>query len=209
MKISLIIAAYNEVETLPKLIQLAQPFVDEIIVVDDGSSDNTETALSQLPIKYIKNPQNLGQERSVETGLRESQGDIIVTIDADLEHEPSDIPKLIQALLEQKIDMIIGSREIIPRHSEQNVAHFTLSKYNIADPFCGFRIMHRHVFDQIGFFHKHDNYGIDFVLQAAQKFKVGNATITHMPRRQNPRIGSSDQVDKKINMVLEYLKAEY
>jgi glycosyltransferase involved in cell wall biosynthesis len=208
-RISLVTAASNEAKTLLKLIELSTPFVDEIIVVDDASTDGTEEILKGLPIVYIKNEINLNQEQSIEKGLKAATGDIIVTIDSDLEHDPRDIPTLVEYLTTHDIDIVIGSRKVLPRISEQNVSEFTKEKFNLEDPFCSFRAFYRYVYEQIGWFHKHDYYGIDFNIEAARKFKLDNMAITHVDARGDARIGTMDEVDKKLNAVLEYLKVTY
>ncbi|MCE5214152.1 MAG: glycosyltransferase family 2 protein [Methanobacterium sp.] len=119
MKISLVIPMYNEEEnvakTLEEVTNVLKKFDDfEIIVVDDGSTDNTyqltyELISSDSRIKLLKHPVNMGMGRALRTGFEKAEGDVIITIDADLSYDPSFIPKLIDEL-DEPTDIVIGSQ---------------------------------------------------------------------------------------------------
>lgn len=207
--ISLITAARNEAGTLAELIERSQPFVDEIIIVDDASTDNTDEVLKDHDVIHIKNEINLNQEPSFEKGLKKAKGNIIVTIDSDLEHAPEDIPLMISFLKKNNLDFVIAKRNDIPRKSERAVAQYTNKKFGIADPFNSFRVFYRYVYEQIGWFHKNNYYGVDFNITASKNFKIDNFKITDTPRRHDARIGSLEEIDKKIFDILDYLKKAY
>lgn len=123
MKVSVIIPAYNEQDTIGELIEEIKKMKNpasggqgdllinsdfEIIVVDDGSTDNTaETALSQ-GAKVCRHPYNIGNGASIKTGARAAQGEYLVFMDADGQHSPSDILSLLDDL--DKYDMVVGAR---------------------------------------------------------------------------------------------------
>lgn len=176
--ISLITAARNEASTLPELVKRSHPFVDEIIIVDDESTDNTSEVLKSLGVIHIRNEERLNQEPSFEKGLKAAKGEIIVTIDADLEHAPEDIPQMIAFLKKHNFDFVIGERKDIPRASERAVSEFTKEKFNISDPFNSFRVFYRYVYEQIGWFSKNNYYGVDFNIEAAKRFKTANFKIS-------------------------------
>src|SRR5512133_797364 len=108
-RVSLVIPVYNEAATLEEVYRrsvdvletLALPF--EIIVVDDGSSDATWSIVEVLHaadprVRAVRFKRNFGQHPAMHAGLVRARGDIVVTMDADLQNEPSDLPKLVAAV---------------------------------------------------------------------------------------------------------------
>lgn len=109
--ISIIIPCYNEARNIESLLsKLTEKFgKSEIIVVDDCSSDNSFDIASNFNIRVIKHPYNMGNGASVKTGARNAKGNILVFMDADGQHAPDDIPKLISTL-DKGYDMVVGAR---------------------------------------------------------------------------------------------------
>jgi dolichol-phosphate mannosyltransferase len=118
--ISLVIPTLNEAENIePLLARLAQcqPTLDEIIFVDDGSTDGTRERIRSLsansPIRLIeRETPSLGLSGAVIAGARSAAGDWLVVMDADLSHPPERIAELLQPLLEDRADIVIGSRYV-------------------------------------------------------------------------------------------------
>jgi glycosyltransferase involved in cell wall biosynthesis len=120
--LSLVIPAYNEEENIPTLLArvnealatLGRPF--EVIIVDDGSKDRTPELLREGMAKYpwlrvLRMKKNGGQSAAFEAGFAASRGEVLATIDADLQNDPEEIPRLVPMLDEQKVDMITGWRK--------------------------------------------------------------------------------------------------
>src|ERR1041384_1825417 len=97
-----IIPAYNESKNIRKIIEHTTKHVGSIIVVDDGSQDNTAEIASAMNVKVIRNRYNIGKGAALRKGLieacRNNNVDIVVTIDADGQHDPSEIPKLVKPI---------------------------------------------------------------------------------------------------------------
>ncbi len=114
MKIVLVIPAYNEEEHIRSLIASCQLMgYSDIVVVDDGSTDNTARIAQNAGTIVLSHVINRGVGAATQTGLRAAQllgADITVTIDADGQHQARDIKKLVDALIEHKKDVVIGSR---------------------------------------------------------------------------------------------------
>lgn len=108
--------AFNEERTIQKAME--EVFASdtlglekEIIIVDDGSTDNTRNILSSIDgCKIIRHEKNLGKGAAVKTGFQNATGDIVIIQDADLEYNPSEYKKLIEALMDNSCDVVYGSR---------------------------------------------------------------------------------------------------
>jgi glycosyltransferase involved in cell wall biosynthesis len=120
--LSLVIPAYNEQENIPTLLQRVEaslsqtgkPF--EVIIIDDGSTDQTpqmlDEAMKTRPwLRVLRMRKNAGQSAGFEAGFEAARGEVIATIDADLQNDPEEIPRLLPLLDEQKVDMITGWRK--------------------------------------------------------------------------------------------------
>ena len=107
------IPAYNEEETIAKVVLLAKREVDEVIVCDDGSEDLTSSLAEAVGARLIRHSKNMGKGaalRSLFNYSRKNGADIIVTLDADGQHDPNEIPKLIVPIQNGEADVVIGSR---------------------------------------------------------------------------------------------------
>lgn len=119
MKLSIIVPVYNEEQTVELLIEkvkdvkLPKGIEKEIIIVNDGSSDNTPRILKRIKgkgIKIFSHPKNMGKGTALRTGLKHFSGDLVVIQDADLEYDPEDYLKLIKPILAGEAQVSYGSR---------------------------------------------------------------------------------------------------
>ncbi len=111
MSISVLIPAYNEEKTIGNVIDAAKrcQIVDEIIVIDDGSKDNTYEVASNTGVRVIHSPRNLGKGGALKKGIEESKGDILVFLDADLIGiRPEHIENLVKPIIERDVGMTVG-----------------------------------------------------------------------------------------------------
>ena len=138
-RISVVIPAYNEAMSIGNVIANCKAFCDEIIVVDDGSTDDTAEIAKKSGAVVIRNEKNLGVTKATQKGLEAANGDIIVTMDADGQHDPLNIPKLIEPLAEGKAEMALGVRSEIPHRSERIINALTNLSVKCSDAGTGFR----------------------------------------------------------------------
>lgn len=107
------IPAYNEEKTIAKIILLSQKYVDKVLVCDDGSSDMTKEIAKSVGATVIRHDKNKGKGAAFKSLLRKAKeldADIVVTLDGDDQHDPDDIPRLIEPILKEDVDITVGSR---------------------------------------------------------------------------------------------------
>src|SRR3954471_10444312 len=119
MDISVVIPLFNEDESLPELaawierVVLANGYTYEIIMIDDGSTDNSWNVIQQLRnangnIKGIKFQRNYGKSAALNEGFKAAQGDVIITMDADMQDSPDEIPSLRDMIINNDLDIVSG-----------------------------------------------------------------------------------------------------
>jgi len=115
--LSIIVPVYNEKDTIEEILKKLDklPIDKEILVVDDGSNDGSRQLISNLKsqisnIKIIFHEKNLGKGGAIQTGLKNSSGDVICIQDADLEYDCNEIPKLFDRFKDNSVDAVFGSR---------------------------------------------------------------------------------------------------
>ncbi|MCX6391048.1 MAG: glycosyltransferase family 2 protein [Actinobacteria bacterium] len=114
-RLSLVIPAFNETGTIELALErvLAQPFVCEVIIVDDGSTDGTRDVLEAIDdprVRVIFHETNQGKGAALHTGFRHATADFVGVQDADLEYDPADLARLLKPLVEGRADVVYGSR---------------------------------------------------------------------------------------------------
>lgn len=112
MRVLIIIPAYNEELTIGSVVALSKKYGD-VLVVDDGSSDRTSEIAREAGALVIRHESNMGKGRALKTGFEyalSKEYDVVVTIDADGQHNPDEIPRLLKPLIGGEADLVIGSR---------------------------------------------------------------------------------------------------
>jgi glycosyltransferase involved in cell wall biosynthesis len=174
-KLSVVIPVYNERQWLGELIKRVQavPIPKEIILVDDGSTDGTRDILRQMEgdgVHVFYQPRNQGKGAALREGFRHATGDIVLVQDADLEYDPADYLRLLQPILENRADVVFGSRFIGESHrvlyfwhSVANKALTTLSNMltnlNLTDMETCYKVFRREVLTGISL--KSDRFGFE------------------------------------------------
>ncbi|MBA7630405.1 Undecaprenyl-phosphate 4-deoxy-4-formamido-L-arabinose transferase [subsurface metagenome] len=149
-KVIAAIPAHNEAKYIGTIVLKARQHVDEVMVVDDGSTDQTADVARLAGASVIRHQQNRGYGASVQTLLAEAKKkkpDVLVLLDADAQHNPDEIPDLIKPILAGS-DLVIGSRErqrgnipVYRRFGQRVLSHLSriLSRKKVIDSECGFR----------------------------------------------------------------------
>ena len=162
MKIIIGIPAFNEEKNIGPIVAKLKKKYDQVIVCDDGSSDMTETIASSLGACVVKHDKNLGYGSAIKTIFNEAgkiEGDVLVTFDADGQHQISEIDSVLQPIFENKADIVIGSRFLgetkdLPRYRKIGIKTITgltnvMTGSKITDSQSGFRAYAKNVLKEI------------------------------------------------------------
>ncbi|OGL63520.1 hypothetical protein A3C09_00615 [Candidatus Uhrbacteria bacterium RIFCSPHIGHO2_02_FULL_47_44] len=160
MKIVAVIPAYKEVTTIADVLTRTRSFVDEMIVVNDGSPDNTAEVASKNGALVVSHVINRGLGAAIGTGFafaKKRGADVVITLDADGQHDPAEIPKFIDAI-KNGADVVIGSRMIsrsgMPWYRQVanilgNVSTLVLFGAYVSDSQSGFRAFSHKALEKI------------------------------------------------------------
>ena len=163
MKVCLLLPAYNESKTIGQIIQEASEFINAIIVIDDGSSDETAEIAAACKAVCLKNPTNCGKGSALRKGFAyalECGYELVFTMDSDGQHQPADIPRFLEHFGNKQPDILIGTREIqdlrtsMPLHRRVNNRFISyvgskLCGQRVPDFQSGYRLIRAEVLRQV------------------------------------------------------------
>jgi glycosyltransferase involved in cell wall biosynthesis len=198
MDLSIVIPAYNEQQSLPELLEKVSHSVEplklryEIIIVDDGSTDSTLEVIKSLkkkypPLKAISFRKNYGKSPALAEGFKMAQGRQVITMDADLQDDPDEIPELIRKLNEG-YDMVSGWKkkryDPLSKILPSRLFNFVTSVFTgirLHDFNCGLKVYRKEVADSLQIYGELHRFLP--ALAHWQGFKVGEIPVRHHPRR--------------------------
>lgn len=176
-KLSVVIPVYNEERWLAGLVRRVQavPIPKELVIVNDKSTDRTPEILAELEQQYdnirvFHQPQNMGKGAALREGFKHALGDVVVVQDADWEYDPAEYPRLIQPILDNRADVVFGSRFIGDNHRVlyfwHSVANWGLTvlsnmftNLNLTDMETCYKVFRREVIQSINL--KSDRFGFE------------------------------------------------
>jgi len=187
------IPAFNEERTIAKLVLEAQKFVDVVLVCDDGSTDCTAEIAERMGADVIRHEKNLGYGAAIKTLFRmarELKADVLVTIDGDGQHDPREIPSLIEPVLENKADIVLGSRFLGYKEKDNEVPRYrgwgiklisrltgAASNHRFLDAQCGFRVYGRKALSGLSFVENGMGVSVEVLMKAQQN----GLTVVEVP----------------------------
>jgi glycosyltransferase involved in cell wall biosynthesis len=212
MKVTVIIPIYNEIHTIREILKRVQSqnVADEILLVDDGSTDGTRDILSGInndgSSRVILHEKNQGKGAAVRTGLNHARGDIILIQDADLEYDPRDYPSLLKPIEEGLADVVYGSRFLGGPRRSTMFWHMVANKlltlvtnilYNtiLSDMETGYKVFRRQVVDGMSLHSKRFDFEPEFTAKILKRgYRVFEVPITFNPRDydEGKKIGLMD-----------------
>lgn len=202
MKACVLIPSYNVEQTIGGVVRKLKEIGLEVIVVDDGSTDDTERSASENGAIVMRHIKNLGKGASIKEGfdfmLRMTNFDTIIVMDGDGQHNPNDIQKFISRAQECGDDIIIGNRMVLTKNmpfvrlATNKFMSFLLSamcKQRIPDTQCGFRLIKRKMLKKIKFeSNKYDLESEMLIKASRMKFKIASVPIETIYRNELSRI---------------------
>ena len=201
MDISVVIPLYNEDESLPELhawierVMNENGFTYEVIFVNDGSTDRSWEVIEQLSkesehVKGIKFRRNYGKSPALYCGFKEAKGDVIITMDADLQDSPDEIPELYRMIHEDGYDLVSGYKQKrydplskrIPTKLFNATARRISGIKNLHDFNCGLKAYRKEVVKNIEVYGEMHRY-IPYLAKNAGFAKIGEKVVHHQARK--------------------------
>ena len=198
--ISVIVPLFNEEESLPELITWIKKVMDEnsfsyeVIMINDGSDDRSWEVVQQLStenkhIKAISFQRNYGKSAALNVGFEKAKGDVVITMDADLQDSPDEIPELFQMIKEQDFDLVSGWKKerhdpiskTIPTKIYNGVTR-KLTNIKLHDMNCGLKAYKNRVVKSIEVYGEMHRYIPVLAKQAGYK-KIGEKVVKHQSRK--------------------------
>ena len=184
-KVIAALPAYNEENIIGSLVTITKKYVSQVIVIDDGSTDGTFMAASIEGALVLRHTVNKGYGEVIKhcfEATKDNKGDILVTLDGDGQHDPSEIPLLIAPILRGEANLVIGSRFLqpvtkqttMPRYRKFGIALITMlfnmgSKVRVSDSQSGFRAYDRKILDNILITEKGMAVSIEVIFKAREE----------------------------------------
>ena len=201
MNICALIPSYNESQTIAPLVKNVKGYGLDVIVIDDGSSDQTADLAQEAGATVIRQNSNQGKGAALKNGFAmvlEKEYDAVITLDADGQHSPDDLPDFINTYAKGGADIVAGNRmkatESMPliRWLTNNTMSFFISllcRYNIPDSQCGYRLIKTNVLKSIALIS--DNYEIEsemLIWSCRRGFKIKFIPIQTIYAKQRSQI---------------------
>jgi len=196
--LSVVIPVYNEVESLETLhtelvaVARVNGYALDIVFVDDGSNDGSWEAIGRLAakdpqVRGIRFRRNFGKAAALNAGFAAAEGDIVFTLDADLQDDPKEMPRFLEKM-EEDLDVVSGWKKVRhdPWHKVGPSRIFNgmvsyLTGVRLHDHNCGFKCYRREIFDEVRLYGELHRFVP--VLAAARGWKVGEIVVDHRPRQ--------------------------
>ncbi|MDQ7063619.1 MAG: glycosyltransferase family 2 protein [candidate division KSB1 bacterium] len=200
-KITVIIPAYNEVNTIEEIVRRVQktPFEKEVILVDDGSTDGTREKIAALAecydnVRPFYHPKNVGKGAALHTAFKAVKGDFVIIQDADLEYDPRDYEALLEPLLDGRADVVFGSRFLGGPHRVLFFWHYVGNKFltllsnalaniNLTDMETCYKAFRAEILQHITFKSRRFGFEPEFTIKVAKRgYRLYEVPISYSGR---------------------------
>jgi glycosyltransferase involved in cell wall biosynthesis len=183
------IPCYNEEQFIDNVVRRVSRYVDQVVVVDDGSSDRTAEVAEAAGATVVRHDVNKGPGGAYKTCLqvaRDNGAEILITLDGDEQHDPDEIPRLLQPLLHGEADLVVGSRFLdqyeVPRYRKFGIDVITFlynvgSEVKVVDAQSCYRGYNRKALDRLRITEDGFGFSVELLIQARKK----NLRIVEVP----------------------------
>ena len=221
MDISVVIPLYNEAESLPELeawisrVMQANGFSYEIIFINDGSTDNSWDVIQALRqrnpnVRGVKFRRNYGKSPGLQCGFARTRGDVVITMDADLQDSPDEIPELYRMVREEGYDLVSGWKQkrydpILSKNLPSKLFNATARKLsgipNLHDFNCGLKAYRSEVVKNIEIYNDMHRY-IPYMAKVAGFSRIGEKVVQHQARKYGTsKFGLSRFVNGYLDLI--------
>ena len=199
-RIGIVIPALNESATIAGVVEAVGNYGIPI-VVNDGSSDNTAKLAVQAGAIVVDHEKNRGYDAALNSGFKKASElgtSIIITVDADGQHDPSRIQQFIDAI-DSGADIVVGIRSRCQRIAEHLFAVYTGLRFGLKDPLCGMKAYRLNVYQELGHFDSYGSVGTELALFAAKRgYPIHQIPFEVFERKGQPRFGQRFSGNYKI-----------
>lgn len=201
MDISVVVPLYNEAESLPELAEWIRRVMEqhgysyEVIFVNDGSTDGSAGVIKNLAkenpaIRMVSFSRNYGKSPALNEGFKRAQGDVVITMDADLQDSPDEIPELYRLVTEDGLDLVSGWKKkrydplskTVPTKLFNSTARKVSGIKNLHDFNCGLKAYRKNVVKSIEVYGDMHRY-IPYLAKNAGFTKIGEKVVKHQARK--------------------------
>ncbi len=224
--LSVVIPMFNEVENVSAMVaRVHEGLADyrgswELLVVDDGSSDGTPQALHQEAKQYgrhvrvVELRRNFGQTAAMQAGIDEARGELIATLDGDLQNDPADIPRMVDHLLAKDLDLLTGWRkdrqdDLVLRKIPSRIANRLIGKITgvrINDYGCSLKIYRSSVIKKVRLYGEMHRFIPAWVAAEVPPSRIGEIVVTH-----NARVAGESKygISRTFRVILDLLSVYF
>ena len=200
--VSVVVPLYNESENVSPLVdEISQVFQEtehdwELILVNDGSSDDTSSKVTNIQaayprVKLVDLQRNFGQTAAMQAGIDFAQGDLIVTIDGDLQNDPKDIPRMIDELVERDLDLLQGWRydrqdKLYSRKVPSKIANKIIGKVSgldLHDYGCSLKVYRASIVKQVRIYGEMHRFIPIWMATVTSPHRIGETKVNHRSRQ--------------------------
>lgn len=200
--LSIVIPMYNEIDNVGPMIARVHEALEayngpwELLIVDDGSTDGTPQALNREAairgphVRVVELRRNFGQTAAMQAGIDEAHGELIATLDGDLQNDPADIPRMIDHLIERDLDLLTGWRknrkdDLVMRKIPSRIANRLIGKITgvrINDYGCSLKIYRASVIKQVRLYGEMHRFIPAWVAAVVPPSRIGEIEVNHNAR---------------------------
>ena len=224
--LSIVIPMYNEIDNVGPMIARVHEAMTayngpwELLIVDDGSTDGTPQALNREAVirgnhvRIVELRRNFGQTAAMQAGIDEAHGELIATLDGDLQNDPADIPRMIDHLLEKDLDLLTGWRknrkdDLVMRKIPSRIANRLIGKITgvrINDYGCSLKIYRASIIKQVRLYGEMHRFIPAWVAAVVPPSRIGEIEVNH-----NARVAGTSKygISRTFRVILDLLSVYF